>query len=303
MAKGLIIVESPAKASTISKFLKNKYTVKASFGHVRDLPKKTLGVNVDKDFEPQYVIDKTKTKIIGELRDAVKEADSVYLASDHDREGEAIAWHLSKAFEKELKGKPIYRIVFNEITSKAITEAIEKPGQIDVAKVDAQQARRVLDRIVGYSVSPLLWKVIAKDLSAGRVQSVALRLVCEREAEINAFVPKEFWKIEADFWKGKLAPFKASLEKWDGKKIEIPDEKTTLELLSELKDKEAVLSEIKRSSRAIEPPPPFITSTLQQEASKLLNMQATRTMSVAQQLYEGIDLGAGRRRRRGGRGG
>lgn len=290
MAKGLIIVESPAKASTISKFLKNKYTVKASFGHVRDLPKKTLGVNVDKDFEPQYVIDKTKTKIIGELREAVKEADSIYLASDHDREGEAIAWHLSQAFDKELKGKPIYRIVFNEITSKAINEAIDKPGQIDIAKVDAQQARRVLDRIVGYSVSPLLWKVIAKDLSAGRVQSVALRLVCEREAEINAFVPKEFWKIEADFWRGKLAPFKANLEKWDGKKIEIPDEKTTLQLLSELQGKEAVLSEIKRSIRAVEPPPPFITSTLQQEASKLLNMQATRTMSVAQQLYEGIDL-------------
>ena len=290
MPKGLIIVESPAKASTISKFLKNKYVVKASFGHVRDLPKHSLGVNVDKDFEPEYVIDKTKTKIISELREAVKEADSIYLASDHDREGEAIAWHLSKAFEKEIKDKPIYRIVFNEITSKAINEAITQKGQIDIAKVDAQQARRVLDRIVGYSVSPLLWKVIAKDLSAGRVQSVALRLICEREAEIKAFIPKEYWKIEADFWRGKLAPFKASLEKWDGKKIEIPDEKTTLQLVKDLQDKDAVLSEIKRSTRAVEPPPPFITSTLQQEASKLLNMQATRTMSVAQQLYEGIDL-------------
>ncbi|MCK9309973.1 MAG: toprim domain-containing protein, partial [Candidatus Cloacimonetes bacterium] len=230
MAKGLIIVESPAKAGTISKFLKNQFSVKASMGHIRDLPEHKLGVDVDNDFKPTYEIDKKKTKIISELREAAKSADAIYLASDHDREGEAIAWHLKETLIKELKDKPVYRIVFNEITSKAINSAIENPGTIDIPKVDAQQARRVLDRIVGYGVSPLLWKVIAKDLSAGRVQSVALRLICEREAEIQAFMPKEFWKIAADFWRGKLPKFSASLEKFNGKKLEIADEKTALEL-------------------------------------------------------------------------
>ncbi len=291
MAKGLIIVESPAKAGTISKFLKNKFSVKASMGHIRDLPQHELGVDVAQDFKPTYVIDKKKTKIISELREAAKDADAIYLASDHDREGEAIAWHLKEALIKELKGKPVYRIVFNEITSKAITSAIETPGSIDIPKVDAQQARRILDRIVGYSISPLLWKVIAKDLSAGRVQSVALRLICEREAEIQAFVPKEFWKVAADFWRDKLPKFNASLEKFDGKKLEIADEKTALELVEAIKTETAVLADIKRNSRNVEPPPPFITSTLQQEASKILGFQAQRTMSIAQELYEGIDLG------------
>ena len=197
MPKGLIIVESPAKASTISKFLKQEYTVKASMGHVRDLPKHAFGVDVAKNFLPAYETEKAKSKVIGELREALKGVKAVYLASDHDREGEAIAWHLSKVLEKEMKGKSIHRITFNEITSKAIVSAIENPGNVDMAKVDAQQARRVLDRIVGYTVSPLLWKVIAKDLSAGRVQSVALRLICERETEILNFVPREFWKLEA----------------------------------------------------------------------------------------------------------
>lgn len=291
MAKGLIIVESPAKAGTISKFLKNQFSVKASMGHIRDLPQHELGVDVKNNFSPSYVIDKKKTKIISELKEAAKNADSIYLASDHDREGEAIAWHLSEALSKELKGKPVYRIVFNEITAKAITAAIESPGSIDIPKVDAQQARRILDRIVGYSISPLLWKVIAKDLSAGRVQSVALRLICEREAEINAFVPKEFWKIEADFWRDKLPKFSANLEKFDGKKLEITDEKMATELLEAIKTEAAILSDIKRTSRNVEPPAPFITSTLQQEASKLLGFQAARTMSIAQALYEGVDLG------------
>nr|MBP7333745.1 type I DNA topoisomerase [Candidatus Cloacimonas sp.] len=218
-------------------------------------------------------------------------ADSIYLASDNDREGEAIAWHLSEALKKELNNKPVYRIVFNEITSKAINEAMKNPGQIDMAKVEAQQARRILDRLVGYEVSPLLWKVITKELSAGRVQSVALRLICEREAEIKAFIPKEYWKIEADFWKGNLPPFKAVLEKIEGKKIEIPDEKSAVEIVENIQNAEAKLSEIKRSNRNVEPLPPFITSTLQQEASKLLGFQAQRTMSIAQVLYEGIDLG------------
>lgn len=291
MAKNLIIVESPAKANTISKFLKNQFIVKASMGHIRDLPAHDLGVDVNKDFSPKYEIDKKKSKIIAELREAAGKADTIYLASDHDREGEAIAWHLSKVLEKEAKDKTIYRIVFNEITSSAINKAISSPGAIDQAKVDAQQARRILDRVVGYSISPLLWKVIAKDLSAGRVQSVALRLICEREAEILAFVPKEFWRIEADFWRDELPKFKANLEKIDGKKFEIPNQEEADTLLANLKNEDASLEAIKRTTRSVEPPPPFITSTLQQEASKLLSFQAQRTMSIAQQLYEGIDIG------------
>ena len=291
MAKNLIIVESPAKAHTISKFLKNQYTVKASMGHIRDLPAHDLGVDVNKDFQPTYVIDKKKSKVIKELKEAAEKADAIYLASDHDREGEAIAWHLSKVLDKESKGKELYRIVFNEITSKAIATAISKPGSIDIAKVDAQQARRVLDRVVGYSISPLLWKVIAKDLSAGRVQSVALRIICEREAEISAFEPKEFWKIEADFWRDELPKFKASLEKMNGKKITVANSEEAESIATGLKNREAVLESITRKTRNVEPPPPFITSTLQQEASKILSFQAQRTMSIAQQLYEGIDTG------------
>ncbi|MDD4223157.1 MAG: type I DNA topoisomerase [Candidatus Cloacimonetes bacterium] len=290
MNKGLIIVESPAKAGTIAKILHNEFAVKASMGHVRDLPKHDLGVDVDHDFRPVYEIDKKKTKTIGELRAAAKEANAVYLASDHDREGEAIAWHLSKVLAKELAGKKVYRIVFNEITAKAITASISEPGDVDMAKVDAQQARRVLDRIVGYTVSPLLWKVIAKDLSAGRVQSVALRLICEREQEIGEFVPREFWRLEANFWKDEYPPFKASLEKWQGKKFEIPDENKAIEIVDAISSGIANLSEIKRKLRDLQPQPPFITSTLQQEASKLLGFSSDRTMSIAQQLYEGIEL-------------
>ena len=291
MPKGLIIVESPAKASTISKFLHNQYIVKASFGHIRDLPKTSLGIDVDKNFQPKYVLDKSKSKILGELRDAIAKVDAIYLASDNDREGEAIAWHLSQAFEKELKTKKIYRIVFNEITSKAITKAIQSPGEIDISKVDAQQARRVLDRLVGYGVSPMLWRVIEKGLSAGRVQSVALRLICERESEITDFVPKEYWHIEADFWKDSLAPFHAVMEKWNDQKLEISTGKEAEHYVSQLAEHKALISQIKRGTRQVQPPPPFITSTLQQEASKLLNMQSSRTMVIAQQLYEGINLG------------
>ncbi|MDD2331535.1 MAG: type I DNA topoisomerase [Candidatus Cloacimonetes bacterium] len=292
MAKGLIIVESPAKANTISKFLNHEFSVKASMGHIRDLPTHDLGVKIDKDFEPVYVVDPKKKKIISELKEIVSKVDSVYLASDHDREGEAIAWHLSKVLEKDLSGKKIYRIIFNEVTAPAIKEAISHPDNVDQNKVDAQQARRVLDRIVGYQISPLLWKIIAKDLSAGRVQSVALRLICEREAEILDFVPKEYWKIEVDIWKGTLAPFKASLEKYQGKKIELNDEPAAMRIVEEIKEKQAILSELKKTTRNVEPPPPFITSTLQQEASKILNFQAQRTMSIAQQLYEGIQIGS-----------
>ncbi len=290
MAKGLIIVESPAKANTISKFLDNKYKVKASMGHVRDLPAKSMGVDVEHNFTPVYELDPKKSKVIAELRNAVKDVDAVFLASDHDREGEAIAWHLTEVLKKELGDKKVYRIVFNEITAPAIKASISQPGQVDMAKVDAQQARRVLDRVVGYTVSPLLWRVIAKDLSAGRVQSVALRLICEREAEILAFVPREFWKLEANFWREGLPPFKASLEKWEGKKLEIPDEAKAVEIIGRIESAQAVLSAIKRSSRKLEPPAPFITSTLQQEASKILGFSSDKTMRIAQELYEGISL-------------
>ncbi|MEF3693736.1 MAG: type I DNA topoisomerase [Candidatus Cloacimonadota bacterium] len=291
MLKGLIIVESPAKANTISKFLHNQYVVKASYGHIRDLPKSSLGIDVDKDFQPKYILDKSKTKVLSELKEAISKVDAVFLASDNDREGEAIAWHVSQAFAKELKGKKVQRIVFNEITSKAIVKAIEEPGSIDIAKVDAQQARRVLDRLVGYTVSPLLWKVIEKGLSAGRVQSVALRLICEREQEVRVFVPREYWQLEADFWRGKLPKFHAVMERWNGEKLEIGDEAKASMLIGELKDQKAVLQELKRAPRKMEPYPPFITSTLQQEASKILNFQSSRTMIIAQQLYEGISLG------------
>lgn len=291
MAKSLIIVESPAKAKTIGKFLDNQFTVKASMGHIRDLPAKEFGINVDKNFEPKYVTDPKKAEIIKELRKALAHAPALYLASDHDREGEAIAWHLTKLLEKELAGKPVHRVLFNEITAKAIQDAIQNPEQIDQAKVDAQQARRILDRIVGYRISSLLWSIIAKDLSAGRVQSVALRLICEREAEIRKFVPREYWKLEADFWRGELPPFKASLEKVDGKKIDLNTEMEALQILSSIQGKPAMLSDIKRGNRLLEPPPPFITSTLQQEASNILNFQSSRTISIAQQLYEGVDIG------------
>ena len=288
--KNLVIVESPAKAKTINKILGRDFIVKASMGHVRDLPKHDLGVDVAHEFRPVYEIDKKKTKTISELRTAAKEASAVYLASDHDREGEAIAWHLSKVLEKEMAGKEVHRIVFNEITSKAITASISEPGEVDMAKVDAQQARRVLDRIVGYTVSPLLWKVIAKDLSAGRVQSVALRLICEREQEIKEFVPREFWRLEASFWKDGLPPFKAALEKWQGKKYEIPDEAKAIEIMDGIGSSDAALSELKRTLRDLQPQPPFITSTLQQEASKILGFPSEKTMSIAQELYEGIAL-------------
>ncbi|MGC9362914.1 MAG: type I DNA topoisomerase, partial [Candidatus Syntrophosphaera sp.] len=268
----------------------NQYAVKASMGHVRDLPKQVMGVDIEHNFAPKYQTNKDKSKVISDLRSAVKGVDAVFLASDHDREGEAIAWHLTKVLEKDLAGRKVFRIVFNEITSRAVNASLEEPGEVDMAKVDAQQARRVLDRIVGYTVSPILWKVIAKNLSAGRVQSVALRLICEREKEIKEFVPREFWKLEANFWKGKLPPFKASLEKWDGEKLEIPNEEKALEIMGEIGSSEAVLSDLKRSPRSLQPLPPFITSTLQQEASKILGFQSARTMKTAQQLYEGIEI-------------
>lgn len=290
MSKSLIIVESPAKAKTISKFLDNKYHVVASMGHVRDLPKQTLGIDLDNNYAAKYVSDRTKTKIIKELKDRAKDAPEIYLASDHDREGEAIAWHLTELLKKEIKGKPIHRITFNEITKKAIVESIQHPGDIDINKVNAQQARRLLDRIVGYKVSPILWKVIAKDLSAGRVQSVALRLVCEKEEEINAFIPEEYWKIFANFQKDNYQPFKSELNKLDGKKAKISSKEEADKVLTDIKTAQAQLKDIKKSKKKVQPPTPYITSTLQQDASRISGYSPKRTMKIAQELYEGISI-------------
>ena len=290
MSKNLIIVESPAKARTIGKFLDNKFVIKASMGHIRDLPKKEIGVNIQDNFKAKYVIDPGKRKIVQELKKSVESADSVYLASDHDREGEAIAWHLTQVMQNELKDKPVHRVIFNEITRNAIRNAIKNPVSIDQNKVDSQQARRILDRIVGYNISPLLWKIITKNLSAGRVQSVALRLICEREQEINKFVPKEFWNIEVLLKKDDLPSFKATLQKWENKKIEISSKEQSDKILQEIEGNDFTIVKIKQTSRKIQPSPPFITSTLQQDSARILNFTPKRTMQIAQQLYEGINL-------------
>ena len=290
MGKNLIIVESPAKARTIGKFLDNKYVIKASMGHIRDLPKKEIGVDIQDNFKAKYVIDPGKRKIVQELKNSVIDADSVYLASDHDREGEAIAWHLTQVLQKELENKSIHRVIFNEITRNAIQNAIKNPVSIDQNKVDSQQARRILDRIVGYNISPILWKVITKNLSAGRVQSVALRLICEREQEIEKFVPKEFWNIEVLLKKDDLPSFKAILQKWENKKIEISTKEQSDKILQEIEGNDFTIVKIKQTSRKIQPSPPYITSTLQQDAARILNFTPKRTMQIAQQLYEGINL-------------
>ena len=290
MAKDLIIVESPAKAKTIGKFLHNKYNIKASMGHIRDLPRSNFGIDTENDFQAKYIIDPKKKKVISELKKAAKEAQSIYLASDFDREGEAIAWHLVQVLEKEIKDKPVHRIVFNEITRSAIQKALDNPGVIDDNKVDSQQARRILDRIVGYNISPLLWKVITKNLSAGRVQSVALRIICEREEEIKNFDPKEYWNLEAVLFRNELIPFKAMLQKWHGKKSKIETKAAADEVLENIKGKDFILSNISEKTRKIQPSPPYITSTLQQDAARILGYSAKRTMQIAQQLYEGIEL-------------
>ncbi len=290
MSKNLIIVESPAKAKTIGKFLHGKYNIKASMGHVRDLPQKSFGVNTSEKFEAKYIVDPQKRKVIAELKKAASQADDIYLASDHDREGEAIAWHLVQVLDNELKGKSVHRIVFNEITRNAIQKAMQNPGEIDWKKVESQQARRILDRIVGYNISPLLWKVITQNLSAGRVQSVALRIICERDEEIKQFVPEEFWVIEAILYKDKLSPFKASLKKFKGKKAKLNDKSAADEVLQNIKDKDFILDQINESTRNIQPSPPYITSTLQQDAARVLSFTAKKTMQIAQQLYEGIAL-------------
>lgn len=289
MEKTLVIVESPAKAKSIGKFLGSKFFVKASMGHLRDLPKSQFGVDPDKGFEPKYIAIRGKGDIIKELRAAVKKAGRVFLASDPDREGEAIAWHLQHLLGLNPDEK--CRIEFNEITKNAIQSAVKKPRAIDRNRVNAQQARRILDRLVGYNLSPLLWKKVKKGLSAGRVQSVAVRLICDREEEIQAFVPEEYWTLMAKLTQKGRDAFDAKLYRIGDKKADIPDEESINEIISHLKGKSYQVAKVVRREKLRQPPAPFITSTLQQEAYRKLNFTARKTMSVAQQLYEGIDLG------------
>jgi DNA topoisomerase-1 len=303
MSKSLVIVESPAKAKTINKFLGADFIVKASIGHIKDLPKNKLGVDIDKDFSPDYQTLKDKKKIVTELKKAAKEAiksgGKIFLAQDPDREGEAIAWHIAE--EVNGNSKEVFRVLFHEITKRAVIEAIEKPNRLDVKKYEAQKARRVLDRLVGYQVSPILWEKVRRGLSAGRVQSVALKLICDREKEIKAFVPMEYWSINGEFLGENPPAFKAKLTKQlsspgeareKAKKIEIKTGEDAQKILNELKGVSYIIREIEKKERIRNPYPPFITSTLQQEASRRYGYTAKKTMRIAQQLYEGVTLGS-----------
>jgi DNA topoisomerase-1 len=290
VAKNLVIVESPAKAKTINKYLGRDFQVKASMGHVRDLPKKKLGVDVKKGFDVEYEVLPTRKKVLDELKAAAKEAEAVYLAADPDREGEAICWHLSEALGGRSK-KKYRRVVFNEITKKAIQAAFENPVQVDPKKVDAQQTRRILDRLVGYKVSPILWEKVRRGLSAGRVQSVALKLICDREREIKAFVPEEYWTVLAHMAAKEPPVFPANLVKKDGKNIEIVNADEAGAVRKDLEAATFTVQKVQAKERRRYPVPPFITSKLQQEAFKKLRFSVKKTMQVAQRLYEGIDLG------------
>ncbi|MBO8171029.1 MAG: type I DNA topoisomerase [Bacillaceae bacterium] len=288
MADTLVIVESPAKAKTIGKYLGKRYIVKASMGHVRDLPKSQMGVSIEDGFEPKYITIRGKGDVLKELRKAKKKVKKVYLAADPDREGEAIAWHLAHSLELDMD-EPT-RVVFNEITKQAVKEAFKHPRKINMDLVNAQQARRILDRLVGYKISPLLWKKVKKGLSAGRVQSVAVKLVIDRENEIRNFEPEEYWSITAHLESHKKG-FEAKFYGRHNKKEELKSEEEVQELLRQIEGKPFVVKDIKKTERRRNPSPPFITSTLQQEAARKLNFRAAKTMMIAQQLYEGIDLG------------
>lgn len=289
MHKYLVIVESPAKVKTISKFLGANYKVMASQGHVRDLPKSQMGVDVEHDYEPKYITIRGKGDILAALRKEAKKADKVYLATDPDREGEAISWHLAAALK--LEDKDIYRITFNEITKNAVKASLKEARKIDMNLVDAQQARRVLDRVVGYGISPLLWAKIKRGLSAGRVQSVALRMICDRENEIDAFIPEEYWTMEASLnIKGEKKPLVAKFYGDRNGKIDIKNAAQMQKILDEVKNSVFSIESVKKSEKIKKSPLPFTTSTLQQEAAKTLNMSTKRTMNIAQQLYEGVDI-------------
>lgn len=291
MAKNLVIVESPAKVKTIKKFLGANYEVVASYGHVRDLPKSSLGIDVDHDYEPKYITIRGKGEVLSTLRKEVKKADKIYLATDPDREGEAISWHLCEALK--LDPKKTSRITFNEITKNAVKESLKNARKIDMDLVDAQQTRRMLDRMVGYKISPLLWAKIKRGLSAGRVQSVALKMICDREAEIEAFKPEEYWTIEATLSaKGISKPLVSKYYGSDGKKKELHSKAEADKVLKDVKGKQFDVSEVKKSERSRKAPLPFTTSTLQQEAGKALNFSTQKTMRLAQHLYEGVEMGA-----------
>ena len=289
MAQNLVIVESPAKAKTIKKFLGRNYKVEASMGHVRDLPKSQLGVDIENDFEPKYITIRGKGELLKKLRKEAQSASQVFLATDPDREGEAISWHLAHALKIDINSS--CRIEFNEITKTAVKEAIKKPRPINKNLVDAQQARRILDRIVGYQISPLLWRKIRKGLSAGRVQSVATRIICEREREIQNFVPEEYWSLVGNFHKENHTQiFEANFYGLNGRKLELKNKQQVDEIINALKGADFIVQEVKKGTKKRNPSPPFTTSTLQQEASRKLGFTAQKTMMLAQQLYEGIDI-------------
>lgn len=288
MSQYLVIVESPAKAKTIERYLGKDYIVKASMGHVRDLPKSQIGVNVENNFEPKYITIRGKGDVLKELRKEAKKAKKVYLAADPDREGEAIAWHLAYALKVDENSD--CRVVFNEITKDAILESFKQPRKINQNLVDAQQARRILDRLVGYNISPLLWKKIRRGLSAGRVQSVAVKMIIDRENEIKNFVPEEYWSIQADFLKGKES-FEGSFYGKNGKKVKLNNKEEVNQILNALNGEQFTIDKVRKRERRRNPALPFTTSSLQQEAARKLNFRARKTMMIAQQLYEGIDLG------------
>ena len=287
MGQNLVIVESPAKAKTISKYLGKNYTVEASMGHVRDLPKSKLGVDIEDNFNPKYITIRGKGELIAKLKKAAKKADKIYLATDPDREGEAISWHLANILK--ISEDDTCRIVFNEITKSAVKESIKEARKINLNLVDAQQARRVLDRLVGYEISPILWKNVKWGLSAGRVQSAALKLICDKEEEIKAFEPKEYWTVDCVL-KKERKKFPIKLTKYENKKVEITTEEEAQKIIRELAENDYRIDKVKKGNRLKNPLPPFTTSTLQQEASKKLNFMTKRTMSIAQALYEGIDV-------------
>ena len=288
MAKNLVIVESPAKMKTVKKFLGANYTVEASNGHVRDFPKSQFGIDVDNDFEPKYITIRGKGELLAKLRKEAKKADKIYLATDPDREGEAISWHLMQALKTDTA--KMHRITFNEVTKTAVKASIKQARELDMNLVDAQQARRMLDRMVGYTISPLLWAKVKRGLSAGRVQSVALRIICDREDEINAFIPEEYWSLEGEFQvKGEKKPLTAKFYGTD-KKLPIRNRQEMDEILKSLEDCKYEITEVKKGERIKNAPLPFTTSTLQQEAAKTLNFSTQKTMRLAQQLYEGVDV-------------
>src|SRR5579871_2749589 len=292
MPKSLVIVESPVKAKTINKYLGRQYVVKASLGHIKDLPKKDLAVDIEHGFEPHYEIIEGKRKLIGELKQAAKGVDSIYLAADPDREGEAICFHLQEELQgKKSNGPQIYRVMFNEITQNAIRKAFQSPGMVDEKLVDAQQARRVLDRLVGYKISPLLWDKVRRGLSAGRVQTVALRLIVERESEIAAFQKKEYWTIDVDLAAKKPPVLSARLIKKDDETPELGNQAASDDVLAQLEGADYVVKSVGTREKKRNPVAPFITSTLQQESSRKLRFSVKRTMILAQRLYEGIELG------------